>query len=365
MPYFYIDWVGGSNMRRKKYVIKEAGVFLIGTILICSSLLAIATTNEIPTPKTSMNIRTTVHNKGILPSENVLWDNWVDSWSGSLAAQLEPPGYTRLDAFPADDFMFESDTEVNRVYWGGGYWNCNYKDGPKDYHYDWNITFFNDDGSGYHPGSIYAGPFTISDKDLYKTIEAMNSTTVANGIWGLGYYATLPDPVTFNSNNKYWISIYALGDVFPQSAWAYHNESFGGILLHEANFKSEYFNIPNWTNTSEEFGEKYDMLYALLGPGPDLEVTVTKGFGVSVDITNNGVVNATNTNVSISTTGGLVLIGKSKIIPVGNITIGDTVSVKSMLIGIGKIAIDIMVTCDYLPPGRQNISGLLLLFLIV
>ena len=248
-------------MKKNNYILRGAGVLLIGALLICSSVAAITNTNDINIQKTSViKINTPISNMELMASDNILWDNWVESWSGSFAAQLEPPGTPDpLDAFPADDFMFDIDTEVYRVYYGAGYWNCNYADGPKDYHYDWNITFFEDDGSGYHPGNIFAGPFTISDEDIFKTIEALNSTTISNGIWGVGMYATLPEPVTFNSDTKYWISIYAIGTVFPQSGWANHNESLGGILLHEANFKSEYFNIPNWTNTSEEFGEPFDM----------------------------------------------------------------------------------------------------------
>jgi hypothetical protein len=354
-------------MKKRNYILKEAGVLLIGAFLICSSVAAMANNNEINIKKTSdLKIDTVVSSIELRASDNVLWDNWVESWTGSFAAQLEPPGTPNpLDAFPADDFMFDTDTDVHRVYYGAGYWNCNFADGPKDYHYDWNITFFEDDGSGCRPGNIFAGPFTISDEDIFKTKEAMNSTIVSNGIWGVGMYATLPEPVTFNPDTKYWITIYSIGPVFPQSGWAQHNESLGGILLHEAVFKSDYFSIPNWTNTSEQFGEPFDMMYALLGPGPDWEITISKGFGVSATITNVGVVDATNTNVTISTTGGLVLFGKSATISLGNVTIGDTATAKLMPIGIGNIAIDVEVTSDYSTRGYANESGLLILILVI
>ena len=142
--------------------------------------------------------------------------------------------------------MFEEDTDVYRVFWGGGYFGCNFADGPKDYYFDWNITFFEDDGSGYHPGDVYAGPFTIPDAEIGKSQAVVNDSGVGNGLWGVGYWAWLPDPVTFNADTKYWIAIYGIDEMFPQSAWAYHNESLGGILLNEANFKSEYFGYPDW-----------------------------------------------------------------------------------------------------------------------
>ena len=128
-------------MKKNNYILRGAGVLLIGALLICSSVAAITNTNDIIIQKTSdIKINTPISNIELMASDNVLWDNWVESWSGSFAAQLEPPGTPNpLDAFPADDFMFDTDTDVYRVYYGAGYWNCNYAEGPKDYHSDWTV----------------------------------------------------------------------------------------------------------------------------------------------------------------------------------------------------------------------------------
>ena len=354
-------------MKRNK-ILKEAGVLLIGILLICSSVAAIATTSEETLLKTTdIKIKIAKSNIGLCTLQNnVLWDNWVENYTGALAAQHEPPGTpNRLDAFPADDFMFSGNTDVHRVYWGGGYWQCNSAQGPKDYHWDWNITFFEDDGSGYHPGAIYAGPFTIPDVDIIKSDPVINSSSISNGMWGCGYFSWLPDPVTFNADTKYWITIYGLGDMHPQSGWAYHNESQGGILLHEANFKSDYFGYPNWLNSSEVFGERYDMTYALLGPDPDFEITISKGLGVTATIKNMGVLDTTNVTATITATGGLVLFGGTKTVSVGDIAIGDTGTAKSIPIGIGNIAIEVQVTCTQGMTGYGNTSGLLLFFFVL
>ena len=353
-------------MKYRKTILKEAGVLLIGALLIFSSVAVMATTSEKTLLiKTDMKMKSPKTNTGYLPSGNVLWDNWVEDFTGAFAAQHEPPGTpNRLDAFPADDFMFDEDTDVYRVYWGGGYFGCNNAQGPKDYHFDWNITFFEDDGSGYHPGEIFAGPFTIDDADLSKS-EPVKNTTLETGVWGCGYFAWLPDSVTFNADTKYWITIYGINEMFPQSCWAYHNESLGGILLHEANWKSDYFGDPDWTNTSEEFGESSDMLYALLGPDPDFEVTISKGLGITSTIKNQGLGDATNVTATITVTGGLVLFGGTKTVSVGDINIGDTGTAKTFLIGIGNIAIDVQVTCDEGMTGDGNIDGFLLFFFII
>lgn len=352
-------------MKNRKYFLKGAGVLLIAVLMV-SSVAAIATTSD-KTNLTATNIKidTPTSNVGLFASQNVLWDNWVENFTGAFAAQHEPPGTpNRLDAFPADDFMFNVDTDVFRVYWGGGYFGCNYAQGPKDYHFDWNITFFEDDGSGYHPGSIYAGPFTISDADLSKSEEVVNTTFQGDGVWGCGYFAWLPNPVTFNANTKYWITIYGINKIFPQSGWAYHNESLGGILLHEANFKSDFFGIPDWTNTSEQFGEPSDMTYALLGPDPDFEVTISKGLGVTATIKNQGLLDATNIKATFTATGGLVL-GRTKTVSVGDLDIGDTGTARAIFIGIGNIAIEVRVTCAQGMTGYGTTTGFLLLFFVL
>ena len=260
--------------------------------------------------------------------------------------------------------MFEEDTDVYRVFWGGGYFGCNFADGPKDYYFDWNITFFEDDGSGYHPGDVYAGPFTIPDADIGKSQEVVNDSGVGNGLWGVGYWAWLPDPVTFNADTKYWITIYGIDEMFPQSSWAYHNESLGGILLNEANFKSEYFGYPDWVNTTEVFGEPGDMMYVLLGPDPDFDVTLTKGLGVTATITNQGLFDTTNVTATFTATGGLVL-GRTRAIIAGDLNIGDTGTARAIFIGIGSITIDVEVTGYWGQTGQGSTTGLLLLFFLL
>lgn len=352
----------------KKNILKEAGVLLIGAILICSSVSAMANTNDITIIQTTgMKIKTIKSNVGLGSSGNVLWDNFVENFSGIIAAQHEPLGTpNRLDAFPADDFMFDENTDVHRVFWGGGYFQCNYAQGPKDYHFDWNITFFEDDGSGDNPDDIYAGPFTILDADIVKSEEYVNDSLVSNGAWGVAYWAWLPDPVTFNADTKYWISIYGIDETFPQSCLGLHDEPLGGILLHEAKFKSEYFGHFNWTNISEVLGEeeRLDLNFALLGPDPDFEVTISKGLGITANIKNQGLLDATIVSATITATGGLVL-GRTKTVSVGDIPIGDTGSAKAFLIGIGSIAIEVKVTCFEGMTGYGDTNGFLLLIFIL
>ena len=356
-------------MKKKNYILRGAGVLLIGALLICSSVATIATTSDKTLLKPiDIKINNTKSRIEKLSSGNVLWDNYIENYSHIIAAQHEPPGTpNRLDVFPADDFMFDVETDVYTVLWDGGYFQCNYAQGPKDYHFDWNITFFEDDGSGNNPGNIYSGPFTILDADIRKSGEYINSSSISNGAWGCIYYASLPDVVTFNSDTKYWITIYGLGETFPQTALARHNESVGGILLHESKIKSEYFGFLDWTNISDAIGEDFpsDLAFALLNQDPDFEVTINNGLGITATIKNQGPLDATNVTATITATGGLVLVGGSKTIDIGDIAIGDSQKAKSMPIGFGRIAIEVQVESFEGMTGNGNTDGILLLFFIL
>ena len=106
------------------------------------------------------------------------------------------------------------------------------------------------------------------------------------------------------------------------------------------------------------------MTYALLGPDPDYEVTISKGIGITATIKNQGVFDAINVTATITATGGLVLLGGSKTVFVVDIPIGGEGKAKSMPIGIGKIAIEVQVTCFWGMTGYENTSGFLFLIFI-
>ena len=74
----------------------------------------------------------------------------------------------------------------------------------------------------------------------------------------------LHDSILFNSGEKYWISIWAIGTAQPYSGWGYHRNP---IMLHEAVIKAYYiFNDSKWHNVSEEILLNYsaDMCFQLI-----------------------------------------------------------------------------------------------------
>ena len=139
------------------------------------------------------------------------------------------------------------------VHWIGGYFVPG-----TDGDFDWEITFYNDNGTGNQPGSVIAS-FYFPNAETHETYIGPS----INGI-AYDYSVDLPTPVEFAANTKYWISVQSIGYFPPNGGWANHPDP---ILLHEAVFKSDYFGYPDWTNFTlvSEVGEPRDMCFQLTG----------------------------------------------------------------------------------------------------
>jgi hypothetical protein len=343
-------------------------------LVIATALPAVGTINvtvdeKTTTPFSYMNTPIRNTERSFLQGKCVVWDNHVEYIFKSIAAQDDPPDSTpELDAFPADDFQFDENTDVGWVFWHMLYYGCNYAEGPKDYHFDWNITFYVDDGSGYRPGSIHAGPFTIADADIYKG-EELENTTANTGRWMGGFGVVFPEPVTFLSSVKYWISIYSIGAHFPQSFWCCHNETTGGILLHDCVWKSPYYGYLNWTNSTEAwgaYGAPFDMNFILGGELLPLEITLKKGLGITATIKNllPEPYNQTNITVTFTTIGGFVL-NRTKTFFFEQLNVSASETMKLYPIGFGKITIEVNAISKNAAAGRANTSGFLILFFVI
>ena len=156
----------------------------------------------------------------------LVWDNGM--WYYGLYRSEVGTGVTSQ---LADDFLFSVDQAVHEVRWIGGYWGGTTTTG-------WEIIFYKDDGSGAKPGADFAGPFTYTWDEVEKIPAG-------------SYYEMWVDiPATiFDGGQKYWISIYALGDnVAPYAGWGMHWYS---ILLHQAMWRWPEYTppYPDWVPT--------------------------------------------------------------------------------------------------------------------
>jgi hypothetical protein len=351
---------------KKKPILKEASVLIIGILLMCTSVAGIATTTMGSIGNLNCETTITQHkiSSGQIQDDIFLWDNFVDTWKTGYHAQDDPPGEPeQWDSFVADDFMFEEETEVRWIFWQNVY---GFSFPPKDYHYDFNITFYEDDGTGTCPGAIYVGPITIPDEDIEKSHCYVNQT-FPSSLWACGLSAYLPEPVTFDAFTKYWLSIYSIGPILPQTYFPVHNESVGGIKLHQAKFLSEHWGYPVWTNFSEvdSDGEQLDGNFILGGNDP-VAITIKCGLGLTLSMTNmlSEEFIAHNVTVNITTDGGFVFN------PIKNVLIPEfkgqqTETIRFYPLGLGKITIDCVMCCDENGIASPEIEGrLFLIFLL-
>ena len=201
------------------------------------------------------------------------------------------------------------------------------------------------------------------DEDIIKSLPYFNYGTN----WACGGHTFLPESVTFDAETKYWISIYSTGPILPQTFFPVHNESTGGILLHEGKFKSEHWGYPDWTDFTEVHGAPLDSNF-VLGGDPPFEITIDKGLGVSVSVTNNLPLTEDeilhNLTVNITATGGFVLNPiKNEFIP--EFEEETTETIKWFPIGFGRITIDVNCTTLEVGIGKANTTGFLLLFFVI
>lgn len=245
-------------MEKIKNFLKGAVVLLIAVTMFLSTIAVTADTST--TPILSHKINTEVH-KGyteINPNGVVLWDNGMH-YHNAIASQWDPT-YS-YDAVGADDFQFEETTIVTDVHWMSCYGYST------DYDFDWNVSFYMDRGDGNAPGEkIYEEVFpnAMVHETFVEEVEYWNA-------WLFSYWVDLSDAITFTGGEKYWISIQGIGTPFTRSFWVCHHP----IVLHELVWKSPYFGVLDWTDSSEYFDISRDFCFQLTGDGepvlPDLE----------------------------------------------------------------------------------------------
>jgi hypothetical protein len=240
---------------KQKNIVKQAVVLLLILLMLVSSGAMGINTSSLTTNNTKKEA--SVEGRGLV------WDNVmgvVGSRGGIIVATVRTEGI----AFPADDFQFDIQQTVTSVAWQGGYFICQSAQGQKDYHWDWRILFWDDIGNGSWPGTeIYNQ--TIPDASITRSFW-YNYTRPSDGYtyWIANYSCSLPEQITFNAGTKYWITFQAIQipNAYPQGCWCRHNETVGGIKLHEAMFKApNYWGYPNWVTI-------YAVLVASSDPDP-------------------------------------------------------------------------------------------------
>jgi subtilisin family serine protease len=95
-------------------------------------------------------------------------------------------------------------------------------------------------------------------------------------------------------------------------------------------------------------------------------LTITGGFGITATLTNTGSMPATTIHWSITLTGGLILLGKTKSGTLAPLQPGATMTIKDTpILGIGKTTIQVDVTCNEAISTTQTATATIILFFAV
>ncbi len=232
-----------------KIKISKGAVILLIAVAMILPTVAVANTDN-----NKVNIKTTEVNS-IKPykasiNRDIIWDNVVGVHGGDggiFVATERPDGV----AEPADDFQLDTTQQVNKIFWQGGYFQCELAQGFKDYEWNWSIIFWDNDADGWHPGNEIHNWTIINTSIQVELWYTWTNTSTQRKYWVANYSAWLPETVTFAANTKYWITIRGIGAYPPQACWVRHNDSVGGIKLHEAVFRGAIWGYTTWNNLSE------------------------------------------------------------------------------------------------------------------
>jgi hypothetical protein len=241
---------------------KRVVCILVMTLLITTALPAIGTMNEKEKSKLSNSQSFITGDSQGCPLANpagvVLWDNGMH-YHGAISSHWDPTSSN--EAIGADDFQFEETTVITDVHWMSLYGDY------YDYDFDFNLTFYTDRGDGKAPGDkIFEHVFL--NAEVHETfVEEIEKW----GSWMFSYWVDLPDPITFNGGEKYWISIQGNGPYFTKTFWMCH----APVVLQEFVWKSPYFGVLDWITSSDNWDISRDFCFQLTGDGepviPDLE----------------------------------------------------------------------------------------------
>lgn len=280
---------------KQKSILKKAVVLLLITLMIVSSAIVGANTSSEKETCTSQEATLVTAPLG----RDLIWDNVVGvygSAGGVIVSVVRPDGI----AFPADDFILDTASQVNKVFWQGGYFQCELAQGLIDYDWDWRVIFWEDYGDGNKPGNeIYNQ--TIPTGSIWRE-PWYNWTNPANGrqYWVANYSCSIPMTPTFEAGTKYWVTIQGIGAYPPQACWTRHNNSVGGILLHQAVIKAALWGYTDWTDLSVLVtdGLPHDLNYQLYLEG-DMTPPVTTA---TLDGDMSGDVYITDVTVTLTAT---------------------------------------------------------------
>jgi photosystem II stability/assembly factor-like uncharacterized protein len=158
--------------------------------------------------------------------------------------------------------------------------------------------------------------------------------------------------VTFTATDDYSgiaTTMYKLDD----EPWTSYDSSVPIIVGGNGHHQLLFYSIDNAGNIEEEKTCEFTIQHP-----PNLQITITGGFGVKIHIKNLGNTAVTNASWTLLLDGGILLIGKQKT-GISTIEVGNEITLNSLVFGFGKPTITFTIASS-----QKIIQGSLFLFFV-
>jgi hypothetical protein len=319
--------------KNKKVVLKGAGVLLCAAMLLLSTGLVTANTNETQAA-VSLSGETITINNAPSTTRSVLYDNGLPNGVNGLSNGV----WETYDREVVDDFI----TTTTWIVTGG----------------EFRIVTFG--GATSIPGVIV---------NFYQDLGDIPSTTA--------FATKTADIICTATGNTYFsrpeilvTCTFETVTLEPGKWWVgFHPQAEENVFWLTANMSMHHVYVsypdlgyPKWTDGNVVWPDtNHDVSWLITGTSLDIEITILGGFGVSAKIKNNGATALTDVPWTIDLEGGLILVGKTKTGTIENLPAGEEVTVKSIVLGFGKPTITVTAAADTM----KNATATVLLFFVL
>jgi len=321
-------------MKIRKIQFKKNGVHLI--LLFCILIFLFSNVQAANFIELTVEHITNVEVSNLGRDGDVLWDNG-DPGNMLIASQWD--SIIPFNAQTADDFMFDTDTEIFGIGWYGGFWN-----GPPVDICDFTIYLYSDDGTGNAPTGGGTDNPEVTALETFFVEDVVGEPIIEYSYY---YEVVLETPFVAQQDVKYWLVIQCVLNYPPQWGWY---ETYTSIQLsHAVQGFPGHDDCPYWTET-----EYNDQSFYLFGEGEPSEQTeleiqsINGGFGVNVVVSNVGDVEAEDVEIFVNISGGLFgLVDESMYVPPFSLEVGSDETVDSdMFFGLGPIEVEVVAQAD-------------------
>jgi hypothetical protein len=191
---------------------------------------------------------------------DIIWDNGGTDQHSFFSASQYAASYP-FDTQTADDFMFDTKTEISGLCWHGIF-QCPPDIDPCDFY----VYLYADDGTGNAPTG---GGLEHPQSTALATYHLTGITGLPEDPYGYyQYHANLSPYFMCQAHEKYWIAVQAVSGYPP--LWCWMDNGYNPDLLSKAVWGFPMIDVPFWTTYTDS-----DMAFYLVGvpstPKSDLD----------------------------------------------------------------------------------------------